>query len=70
MSTANVLRLSFCVALIAGFTLCRQEDWPRHPRSPSTRLPWTAFFISWAITASAWLVANNIAIKESARPDV
>jgi uncharacterized membrane protein len=37
--------------------------------APSTRLPWTAFFISWAITAGAWLVANNIASKESARPD-
>ncbi|MDQ2775008.1 MAG: DoxX family membrane protein [Acidobacteriota bacterium] len=25
----------------------------------ATRLPWTAFFISWAITAGAWVVANN-----------
>jgi uncharacterized membrane protein len=27
--------------------------------APTTRLPWTAFFISWAITAGAWVVANN-----------
>jgi uncharacterized membrane protein len=38
--------------------------------APRTRLPWTAFFISWAITAGAWVVANNIATKESARPNV
>ena len=39
--------------------------------APSTRLPWTAFFfISWAITAAAWLVANSIASKESAGPAV
>jgi uncharacterized membrane protein len=32
--------------------------------APRTRLPWTAFFISWAITSGAWLVANNIAMKK------
>ena len=31
--------------------------------APRTRLPWTAFFISWAISASAWAVANNIPAK-------
>jgi uncharacterized membrane protein len=34
-----------------------------------TRLPWTAFFISWAITAAAWAVATNISTKESAKPN-
>jgi uncharacterized membrane protein len=29
--------------------------------APRTRLPWTAFFISWAITSAAWVVAQNIA---------
>ena len=29
--------------------------------APSTRMPWTAFFISWAITAAVWVVAQNIA---------
>jgi uncharacterized membrane protein len=28
--------------------------------APRTRLPWTAFFISWAITAAVWVVAQNI----------
>ena len=32
--------------------------------APTTRLPWTAFFISWSITSAAWLIAQNIATKE------
>jgi uncharacterized membrane protein len=36
--------------------------------APRTRLPWTAFFISWAIMAAAWLVANEIAASEPAKP--
>jgi uncharacterized membrane protein len=31
--------------------------------APKTRLPWTAFFISWVIAAAAWVVAQNIPIK-------
>jgi uncharacterized membrane protein len=31
--------------------------------APRTRLPWTAFFISWAITSGAWLVATNMTSK-------
>src|SRR5229473_8222415 len=38
--------------------------------APKTRLPWTAFFISWAITAGALVVANNITTKKSAKPNV
>jgi uncharacterized membrane protein len=38
--------------------------------APKTRLPWTAFFISWAIAAGAWVVANNLATNESAKPNV
>jgi uncharacterized membrane protein len=30
---------------------------------PKARLPWTAFFISWAIASSAWIVAQNIPPK-------
>jgi uncharacterized membrane protein len=32
--------------------------------APKTRLPWTAFFISWAIASAAWVVAQNIAPKK------
>jgi uncharacterized membrane protein len=32
--------------------------------APKTRLPWTAFFISWAIASAAWAVAQNIAPKQ------
>jgi len=32
--------------------------------APRTRMPWTAFFISWAITAAVWVVAQNIQKRE------
>jgi uncharacterized membrane protein len=35
--------------------------------APKTRLPWTAFFISWAIGSAAWVVAQNIAPKQAAK---
>jgi uncharacterized membrane protein len=38
--------------------------------APRTRLPWTAFFISWAIAAAAWVVAQSIAPKPPARFNV
>jgi uncharacterized membrane protein len=38
--------------------------------APTTRLPWTAFFISWAIASAAWVVAQNIAPKQPAKLDV
>jgi uncharacterized membrane protein len=38
--------------------------------APKARLPWTAFFISWAIASAAWVVAQNIAPKHSANPQV
>jgi uncharacterized membrane protein len=37
--------------------------------APKTRLPWTAFFISWAIASAAWVVAQNIVAKQPAKPD-
>jgi uncharacterized membrane protein len=36
--------------------------------APKARLPWTAFFISWIITAAAWLVANSILNRKAATP--
>jgi uncharacterized membrane protein len=38
--------------------------------APRTRLPWTAFFISWAIASAAWVVAQNIAPKGPANAEV
>jgi hypothetical protein len=38
--------------------------------APTTRLPWTAFFISWAIASAAWIVAQNIAAKQPAQPEL
>ncbi len=35
--------------------------------APRIRLPWTAFFISWAIASAAWVVAQNIAPKQPAK---
>jgi hypothetical protein len=35
--------------------------------APRTRLPWTAFFISWVIASAAWVVAQNIAAKQTAK---
>jgi len=31
--------------------------------APKARLPWAAFFISWAIASAAWVVAQNIATR-------
>ena len=36
---------------------------PRVVAAPKVRLPWTAFLITWAIGAAAWVVAANIASK-------
>lgn len=32
--------------------------------APRIRLPWTAFWISWAITAAVWVLALNISAKK------
>src|SRR4030081_1679820 len=58
-ATAEAGMLSLFTLLVWG---------PAIVAAPKTRLPWTAFFISWVITAGAWVVANNIATKESAEP--
>lgn len=38
--------------------------------APKTRLPWTAFFISWIIGAAAWTVAQNIRPKVRSTPGI
>ena len=35
--------------------------------APKSRFPWTAFLISWAIAAGAWVVASNIAPRKLAK---
>ena len=35
--------------------------------APKARLPWTAFFISWAIASAAWVVAQNIGPKATTK---
>jgi uncharacterized membrane protein len=52
-------------AMLGIFTLCVWA--PAILAAPTTRLPWTAFFISWAIAAAAWVVADSIAPKDSRR---
>jgi uncharacterized membrane protein len=45
-------------AMLSAFTVL---VWiPAIVAAPTARLPWTAFFISWAITAAAWVVAESI----------
>jgi uncharacterized membrane protein len=41
---------------------------PAIAAAPRTRLPWTAFFITWAIAAGAWVVAGSIGTKKTIRP--
>jgi uncharacterized membrane protein len=49
-------------AMIGVFTLL---VWgPKIIAEPRSRLNWTAFFISWAIAAAAWVVAQSIAVKQ------
>lgn len=35
--------------------------------TPKARFPWTAFLISWAIAAGAWVVASNITTNASTK---
>jgi len=45
-------------AMIGSFTAL---VWiPRILAAPKERLPWTAFFISWAIGCGAWVVAQSV----------
>lgn len=50
-------------AMIGVFTLLVWA--PKIVAEPKSRLNWTAFFISWAIAAGSWVVAQNVAAKKS-----
>jgi uncharacterized membrane protein len=54
--------------MISVFTLLVWA--PAIMAAPKERLPWTAVFISWAIGAAAWVVAQNIVPRQSGKPDV
>jgi uncharacterized membrane protein len=45
-------------AMIGVFTILVWA--PKIVAAPHERLPWTAFFISWAIAAAAWVVAQSL----------
>jgi len=51
-------------AMISLFTLLVWA--PKIIADPKARLPWTAFFISWAIAAAVWVMAQNIKPKAAA----
>lgn len=40
---------------------------PRVVAAPTTRLPWTAFWITWVIGAAAWVVAANVKARRAAQ---
>jgi uncharacterized membrane protein len=40
---------------------------PAIAAAPKTRLPWTAFWITWAIASAAWVVASHISAKKPIR---
>jgi uncharacterized membrane protein len=57
---AEAIMISLFTVLVWG---------PAVMAEPKTRLPWTAFFVSWAIGSAAWVVAQNIsATPPSADP--
>ena len=41
---------------------------PAIAAAPKGRLPWTAFFISWTISAAVWVMAQEIAARKCGRP--
>jgi uncharacterized membrane protein len=57
-ATAEAAMISLFTILVWG---------PAILAAPKTRLPWTAFFISWAIASAAWVVAQNIPAKRPSR---
>ena len=58
-ATAEAVMISLFTLLVWG---------PAILAAPTTRLPWTAFFISWAIASAAGAVAQNIAPKQRINP--
>jgi uncharacterized membrane protein len=53
-------------SMISLFTLLVWA--PAIVAAPKARLPWTAFFISWAIASAAWVVAQNVTLNPTNKP--
>ena len=50
-------------AMFSAFTLI---VWiPAIVAAPATRMPWTAFLVSWIITAAAWIIAARLAARST-----
>jgi uncharacterized membrane protein len=62
----NVLPRIAAWAEVWQITLYTLLVWaPAVVATPTKRLPWTAFFISWIIGAAAWAVAQNVPPKKA-----
>jgi uncharacterized membrane protein len=67
MLTGILARLAalLCALMMTLITLL---VWiPELVKAPAARLPWTAFVISWALAASAWVVADPFGLREPGR---
>jgi uncharacterized membrane protein len=40
---------------------------PKIVAAPHERLPWTAFFVTWAIGSGAWVVAANVGSRRAVK---
>ncbi|HVW75636.1 MAG TPA: hypothetical protein VHC39_18505 [Rhizomicrobium sp.] len=50
-------------AMFSAFTII---VWvPAILAAPSARMPWTAFLVSWIITAAAWIIAADLAARST-----
>jgi hypothetical protein len=50
-------------AMFSAFTII---VWvPAILTAPATRMPWTAFLVSWIITAAAWIIAADLAARRT-----
>ena len=59
LSVLAVWAASLQAAMFSAFTLI---VWvPQILAAPATRMPWTAFLVSWIITAAAWILAAGFA---------
>lgn len=67
MLTGILARLAalLCALMMTLITLL---VWiPEIVKAPAGRLPWTAFVISWALAASAWVVADSFGLRVPGR---